>query len=176
MTNAERLKAIRRELGLTQKEFAELTGISISLLRYMETEKREISPKTLKKILATFPTLNMDYLKYGEGKILKQGSEVSSIPIIIKLNEKKLAEVIQRTLRDSLDMPMQTVYDVGFTGVFYDFRVYMQEIQGKGYGDNAFIAYQLWIARERDKAKGILEAIQIIQNTMLEILNDKEEN
>ena len=62
LTNAERLKDLRRERGLTLKELAEQTGLSASALgSYESEEEKEINPFSV-TTLAKFYGVSTDYL------------------------------------------------------------------------------------------------------------------
>ena len=47
------LKEYREQLGLTQKEFAERTGVNINTIQNIEQNKRKGSDETWEKILST---------------------------------------------------------------------------------------------------------------------------
>lgn len=58
---AKKLKAARKEAGYTQKQVEEYTGISQSILAYLETGKREPSIENL-GILIDFYGINANWL------------------------------------------------------------------------------------------------------------------
>ena len=66
-----RLKAIRKQLGLTQKELAEKLDISSAYIGFMETGHMEISRPTIEKMEMLFG-VRRQWLIYGKGKPLKQ--------------------------------------------------------------------------------------------------------
>lgn len=60
-TLADRLKELRKEKGMTQKEVAEKINISQSAYAFYETAKKEPKIETLKKIADLFK-VSLDYL------------------------------------------------------------------------------------------------------------------
>ncbi|MBS4931767.1 MAG: helix-turn-helix transcriptional regulator [Clostridiales bacterium] len=60
-TPQERLKQLRIDKGITQKQIAEILGITVSGYQYYEHGKREISIKAL-TTLADYFDVSTDYL------------------------------------------------------------------------------------------------------------------
>lgn len=56
-----RIKFLREEKGLIQKDLAKLLGVSIPAINYYENEKRSMDTKTA-SILADFFNVSVDYL------------------------------------------------------------------------------------------------------------------
>lgn len=69
-----RLKAIRGELGLTQKEFASGAGLSYSMVIQMESGAKAAGDKTIRKICAAY-SVNEEWLKYGDGTMFIDGKQ-----------------------------------------------------------------------------------------------------
>ena len=67
----ERIKALRKALGLTQKEFGSQLGISRDVEANLENDRVEASKSLVKLICATF---NVDYiwLTTGQGEMFHQ--------------------------------------------------------------------------------------------------------
>jgi len=61
MTLGERIKQLRNEAGLTQKEFAAKLNIGLSTLACYETDKREMPFETL-ILIADFFDVSTDFL------------------------------------------------------------------------------------------------------------------
>lgn len=79
----QRLKILINELKkqrkiLNQAEFAEIVGISRTQFSELVTGKRQISDKTVHRIIVAIPEINEDWLRTGEGEMLKNYSAVSS--------------------------------------------------------------------------------------------------
>jgi transcriptional regulator with XRE-family HTH domain len=65
----ERLKELRKHLGLSQKEFGDKLFISQNHISSLETGAREISDRFLKDINITFG-VNEEWLRTGNGDML----------------------------------------------------------------------------------------------------------
>jgi hypothetical protein len=96
-------------LGIGQTKFEERVGLSRGLINNI---KGDISLKTLKKIMITYPELNENWLKTGEGKMLnniqgnsnfQQGENISyrheMYPETIAENSKNYQEIIMKSQR-----------------------------------------------------------------------------
>lgn len=81
----ERLKKLREDRGLSQRELARLIGFAPSTIAMYETDKRNPDPETLQK-LADFFGCSVDYLL---GRVDNPKGNLSSIPI-----EKLLPQAI----------------------------------------------------------------------------------
>ena len=78
----QRLKILIDELKkrrdiLSQAELAEIVGISRTQFSELVTGKRHISDKAIHKITNAIPELNEDWLRTGEGEMLKNISAVA---------------------------------------------------------------------------------------------------
>lgn len=62
---ADRIKAVRKALGLTQDEFSSRIAIKRNTLAVIETQKRATSDIVIKSICREFG-VNLDYLLHGE--------------------------------------------------------------------------------------------------------------
>ena len=71
MNAGQRLKQLRQNLGLTQKDFAEKLGFKWYKVKDMETGKQKITYETAKLIEKNF-SINPDWLLTGEGEMYKQ--------------------------------------------------------------------------------------------------------
>ena len=71
MTTGERIRLIRRELGLTQQEFAAQIGTTANVLTNYETGKKNPSAATANNICKTFG-VNETWLRTGEGEMFRQ--------------------------------------------------------------------------------------------------------
>ena len=78
----QRLKILINELKkrrdiLTQAELAEIVGISRTQFSELVTGKRQLSDKAIHKITQAIPELNENWLRTGEGEMLKDTSAVA---------------------------------------------------------------------------------------------------
>lgn len=77
----ERIKLVRKTLGLTQQEFGEKLGVSRDVISNIEY--RQVPPKELLvKHIATLYGVNLAWLMYGEGEMM-----ISASPNNPKLEE-----------------------------------------------------------------------------------------
>ena len=73
-TAAGRLKAIRGELGLTQREFASGAGLSYSMVTQSEIGAQSLGDRSIRKICAAY-SVNEEWLKYGDGTMFIDGKQ-----------------------------------------------------------------------------------------------------
>lgn len=66
----ERIKQVRRSLGITQQEFAERIGLKQNSIALIESGKRNTSDLVILAICREFK-VNEGWLRYGEGKMNK---------------------------------------------------------------------------------------------------------
>lgn len=69
----ERIKKIRKEEGLTQKEFAKKIGVKQNTVATYEIGKIKASDSVIRSICREFG-INEDWLKYGTGEMKKKVS------------------------------------------------------------------------------------------------------
>ena len=66
MTQGERVKEIRKSLGLTLEKFGEKLGVTKTAISRIEKSERSLTDQMIKSICREF-NVNYDYLMYGEG-------------------------------------------------------------------------------------------------------------
>jgi len=93
----ERLKELRKRLGLTQGEFGERLGVSDVAISYMESGKTAINRKNLYLICATFD-VNEDWLRDGTGEIFKEGVKKDDLLAILGENIAGMSKIAQEML------------------------------------------------------------------------------
>lgn len=71
MTLGERIKEVRKTVGLTQLEFGERIGIKGNTVTNYEADRREPQEVTLKAICDKFG-INYEWLKYGKGEMISE--------------------------------------------------------------------------------------------------------
>jgi len=62
----DRIKAIRKESGINQTEFAESLGLSRGFVAQVETDQEKFSDRTIRDICRIY-RVNEDWLRYGTG-------------------------------------------------------------------------------------------------------------
>lgn len=75
MTINDRIKVLRKHLGLNQTNFGEKVGIAQGHMTNIETGRREVTEKTLKVICATF-NVSEEWLRTGEGEMFVENDNV----------------------------------------------------------------------------------------------------
>lgn len=71
MSINERVREVRRTLGLTQKDFGKKLAIAQSYLTNIETGRREVTEKIQKLICLQFD-VNEDWLRTGQGEMFTE--------------------------------------------------------------------------------------------------------
>ena len=66
MTQGERIKAIRKELGLTLEKFGEKLGVGKTAISKIEKNERNLTDQMARSISREY-NVDYDYLMYGEG-------------------------------------------------------------------------------------------------------------
>ena len=88
----ERVKILRKILGLTQKEFAQKLGKSLRAIQKWEAKERNIPDSALRLISQTFG-VSYEWLKEGKGEIWTKEPEVT-------INDLEVIEYIIRKLKE----------------------------------------------------------------------------
>lgn len=65
----ERIKALRKALGLNQTEFGKKLGLSTSAVSSIELGERPVQERHIKLILSEFPTVSESWLRTGDGEM-----------------------------------------------------------------------------------------------------------
>lgn len=87
-----RLKKLRKQMGLTQTQLAERMGVTKSMISYYEVENRRPSPETLIKLAHIFH-VSTDYLL---------GIESEQVLNVSNLSEKDV-ELLKHTIESLSD-------------------------------------------------------------------------
>ena len=96
----ERLKLLRRELGLTQVKFAEKLGRSKRSIQEWESGRNEPSERVLRLIEQTF-SVNPEWLREGKGEMfLPKKKELTGDPFEIA------AEAVIDTIMEKKDIKL----------------------------------------------------------------------
>lgn len=86
----DRIKQIRKEINLTQQEFADKLGISRSTVATYEVGKSEPSDAAISLMCKTF-NINEQWLRYGEGEkscSLTREQEIANIVAVLFQEEE----------------------------------------------------------------------------------------
>lgn len=95
MNIGERIRILRKQLGLTQTEFAEKICITQSHLASNETGKRQVTDRTIQLICNEFG-VNEQWLRTGEGEIFNQENESLIHQLVDKYHLSSTGESILR--------------------------------------------------------------------------------
>jgi transcriptional regulator with XRE-family HTH domain len=76
MTTNERLKQIRKTLGLTQVKFAKRIGISTSYVAELELGNRKVNDRTMRLISMEF-NIDEHWIRTGEGTMYNEAAEAN---------------------------------------------------------------------------------------------------
>jgi transcriptional regulator with XRE-family HTH domain len=79
MTTHERIRAIRRALGMTQDQLGEVLGVKKSTLSMIETGKAALSNRN-KQILIQKLNIDPDWLESGRGEMIGSGATTDFTP------------------------------------------------------------------------------------------------
>jgi transcriptional regulator with XRE-family HTH domain len=90
MTILDRIRLIRKTLGLKQGEVAQRIGLTQTALSMIELEKTTLADKNIKLICATF-AVNEEWLRHGTGEMFGPVSPY----------EKELLEVFGKLTADT---------------------------------------------------------------------------
>lgn len=88
----ERIKALRKELGLSQDVFAEKLGLTKNYISLVENGNRNLSEQSI-KVLCTMFNINEEWLRTGNGEMMSPVSKDEEI-------SKLLGEVIRTNESD----------------------------------------------------------------------------
>lgn len=99
----ERIKAARKALSLTQKEFAERLGVTDGAISFLEKGERNLTDQMLLCICREFP-INEEWLRGGVGEMFVENDNT----IIAALtSEYGLSEIEQKIFTSYLALPEQ---------------------------------------------------------------------
>lgn len=79
----ERLKIIRKTLGLSQKKFGEKIHLSVSQISSYENKVRNIPERTILSVIREFD-INPNWIRYGSGDMFSNVSSANDL--IVKIN------------------------------------------------------------------------------------------
>lgn len=99
----ERIKALRKELKMSQDVFAEKLGLTKNYISLVENGNRNLSEQSI-KVLCSILNVNEEWLRTGNGKMLKSRTREQEIGAfvneVMELNddsfEKKLVGALAR--------------------------------------------------------------------------------
>jgi transcriptional regulator with XRE-family HTH domain len=96
MTILDRIRLIRKELGLNQNDFARKIGLTQTSMSMIEAGKAALTQKNIKLICVTFG-VSEDWLRTGQGKMFGSAS----------LYEKELLEIFGKLTADTQEFILE---------------------------------------------------------------------
>jgi len=113
MSLNERIKELRKNLGLTQAEFGRRIGIVQGHLTGIESGKKSVTQKTLKVICATYG-VSEEWLKTGNGEIFVQSPDKRAKRLIRFFNElsSEFQDYMLMQLQSLLDLQKKQIFSV----------------------------------------------------------------
>lgn len=107
MTIAERMKAVRAEAKLKQKEFADSILVSVDAVSMMERGVMPVSPRTIAMTCEKY-NVSKDWLENGEGEmhVLPLDDDADLVDELMKLGEGHATkEIVKALLKLYLSLP-----------------------------------------------------------------------
>jgi transcriptional regulator with XRE-family HTH domain len=98
MTILDRIRLVRKEMGLKQGEFAERIGLTQTSMSMIEAGKSALTEKNIKLICATFD-VNENWLRTGKGEIFGSVSpyEKELLAVFCKLTPDTQEFILEMT-------------------------------------------------------------------------------
>lgn len=75
MTIGERIRLIRKQIGLNQTEFGEKIGLKQTAIGLYENNQRGVADRTILLICQTF-NVNEEWLRTGDGEVFKDDDDI----------------------------------------------------------------------------------------------------
>lgn len=114
MTENERLKEVRKCLGLTLAEMGEKLKITAQALSAIEKGKNKLTDRTITAICAVFPQVSETWLRDGTGDMFREVSPTSELDKM--LDDLSVPDVARDLIRAFAQLPedMQSALNVSF--------------------------------------------------------------
>lgn len=109
MKENERLKIIRKKIGLTQKEFSEKLGITRSAYALIENGKISLSKKYINLLNALF-SVSINWIENEEGEIFENKNSNKTIEEIFS----ELKEEDQKSFKDFIINKLKNMKDFSY--------------------------------------------------------------
>lgn len=106
-----RVFELRNTLGMSMKEFGEKLGLSISGISDIEKGRTSVGEKHIKLILAAFPQVSEDWLRTGEGEMMKSSSAGQMDALIERLDLPAIARAFVEIYEELPESSRRIVLD-----------------------------------------------------------------
>lgn len=111
----DRVKKVRKNVGMTQQDFAKALNVSKSTIESIEYGRREMSDRTLKDICRVFH-ISEKWLTTGEGEMIQAPSREAEIAEMtarmFNADDVDYRYQLMRVLNQVSDEDMATLYDL----------------------------------------------------------------
>lgn len=109
MTQGERIKQLRKLLGLTQTQFGAKIALKQAVIGQIENNQRTATPRTIRDICREF-NVNEEWLSTGEGEMFRSLEENAMAAIDrIMFGENELAKSVFKAFASLSEEEWQTV-------------------------------------------------------------------
>jgi len=102
---ADRFAAIRKKMGATQADFAEVLGISRGMISVLEIGAANLTKRTIKAVCKAY-NISENWLKTGQGEMFNPPSEESELQ---NEEEKELIRLFRRLTSETKRMVVEIV-------------------------------------------------------------------
>lgn len=126
MTTGERIRAVRKELGLTGTEFGKAIGLASSTISCMEIGRREITERTIYLIRDKFG-VREEWLRTGNGEMFTEEKEVNELDEFLRDASPETRRLMKKIL--ALDEEEQAFVENIMDGLI---RAYQKGSNNKG--------------------------------------------
>jgi transcriptional regulator with XRE-family HTH domain len=110
-TMRERLKYIRKKLGLNQTEFARLIGLRQTALSMIEVGTTALTTKNIKLICATF-NVNEQWFRTGMGEMFESSPYIKELLAIFERLSPDTQDFLMEMARNLLKKQEKTNQDI----------------------------------------------------------------
>lgn len=95
MTQGERIRVLRKSLGLTQTQFGAKIALKQTVIGQIENNQSPATPRTVRDICREF-NVNEEWLSTGNGEMFREGTEDDAMAAIdrIMFGENELAKSV----------------------------------------------------------------------------------
>ena len=111
----DRVKKVRKNVGMTQQDFAKALNVSKSTIESIEYGRREMSDRTLKDICRVFH-ISEKWLTTGEGEMIQAPSREAEIAEMtarmFNADDVDYRYQLMRVLNQVSDEDMATLYEL----------------------------------------------------------------
>lgn len=98
----ERVKVLRKALGMSQNDFANDADLSVALVSKMETGTEKVTETTIDKLNRTFK-VPKEWLLHGKGELIFE------MPVAVKSGQNPYQDVLYKELKEQINFLKETI-------------------------------------------------------------------